>query len=125
MMVTVDSLVLYVSNIKLSEAFYRQLFQCETVKLSPTFVSMKCANNISIALKQNTALTPPSRITGGGTEISIVQPSQEAFFALYDTWKLLDIKFAQVPQAEVYGASFVVLDPDKHRIRVFINKNNE
>ncbi len=64
MMVTVDSLVLYVSDIKLSKAFYRQLFQCETVKLSPTFVSMKCANNISIALKQNTALTPPSRITG-------------------------------------------------------------
>ena len=120
MMVTVDSLVLYVSDIKLSEAFYRQLFQCEAAQLSPTFVSMKCANNISIALKQNTALTPPSRITGGGTEISIVQPSQEAFFALYDTWKLLDIKFAQVPQAEVYGASFVVLDPDRHRIRVFV-----
>ncbi|WP_254663688.1 hypothetical protein [Pseudoalteromonas sp. BMB] len=81
---------------------------------------MKCANNISIALKQNTALTPPSRITGGGTEISIMQPSQKAFFALYDTWKLLDIEFAQVPQAEVYGDSFVVLDPDKHRIRVFV-----
>ncbi|WP_223229686.1 VOC family protein [Pseudoalteromonas piscicida] len=120
MMVTVDSLVLYVSDIKLSEAFYRQLFQCEAAQLSPTFVSLKCASNVSIALKQNTALTPPSRITGGGTEISIVQPSQEAFLALYDTWKLLDIEFARAPQAEVYGTSFVVLDPDKHRIRVFV-----
>jgi catechol 2,3-dioxygenase-like lactoylglutathione lyase family enzyme len=119
MMITIDSLVLYVSDIKLSEAFYRQLFQCEAAQLSPTFVSMKCAHDVSIALKQNTALTPPSCITGGGSEISIMQPSQEALLALYDTWKLLDIEFAQVPQAEGYGASFVVLDPDRHRIRVF------
>ncbi|PCK32431.1 glyoxalase [Pseudoalteromonas piscicida] len=124
-MITVDSLVLYVSDIKLSAAFYGLLFQCETAQLSPTFVSLKCASNVSIALKQNTALTPPSSITGGGTEISVLQPSQEAFLALYDTWNSIDIEFAQAPQSEVYGMSFVVLDPDKHRIRVFVNQHNE
>ena len=121
-MLTIDSVVLYVKNIEVSQQFYTQVLGCDSQVLSPTFVAINFANNITVTLKQNTDLTPVSSITGGGSELSIVVADSTKLQQLYQSWKGHLVEFAQDPIQLLFGINFVALDPDGHRIRVFSQK---
>ncbi|WP_341661806.1 glyoxalase [Vibrio sp.] len=119
-MLTIDTYVLYVENIQISQGFYTKVLGCESRSLSPTCMEIKFANNMSVLLKQNSNLVPTSRITGGGAELSILVEDQTKLESLYHSWKKQSVDFAQDPKELSYGVSFVALDPDEHRIRVTI-----
>ncbi|MFW7525388.1 VOC family protein [Vibrio ostreicida] len=119
-MFTLDSIVLYVIDIHASQTFYADLFNCKPTPLSPTFVAINLADNIKITLKQTAQLTPASDVTGGGTELSVAVADQARFEEVYRVWDAQGVVFAQYPEAHCYGLNFVALDPDGHRIRVFI-----
>lgn len=118
-MFSIDSMVLYVKDINRSKAFYADLFNCTPQELSPTFAALDFAHNITITLKQLADLTPPSQVTGGGTELSILATSRAELNSLYLNWKEKGVEFAQPPTELVFGVNFVALDPDGHRMRVF------
>ncbi len=118
-MFTIDSIVLYVENVDLSKDFYADIFNCEPQMLSPTFALVEFASNVNLTLKQAADLTPASNIRGGGTELSISVTDKGTFDALYQAWKSKGVEFAQPPVELVFGISFVAIDPDGHRIRVF------
>ena len=118
-MLTIDSIVLYVENIKTSTEFYTHLFSCEAKALSPTFVSLNFKSGSLLELKQRAETLPPSDITGGGTELSMAASSKENLMQIHEQWKSLGVTFLQPPTELVFGTTFVALDPDKHRIRVF------
>lgn len=118
-MFAIDSIVLYVENIKLSMAFYEEVFECQPKLLSPTFAVLEFAENVKITLKQVNALTPSSSVRGGGTELSIPATSRADLDNLFKQWKQLGVEFAQEREESVYGVNFVALDPDRHRLRVF------
>ena len=59
-MLTINSFVLYVEDIQVSQAFYSKLFDCEVTFLSPTFASMPLANGLKLTLKQSDVLSPSS-----------------------------------------------------------------
>lgn len=113
-MLTINSFVLYVEDIQVSQAFYSKLFDCEVTFLSPTFASM--------TLKQSDVLSPSSDIKGGGTELSFAVRNRHTLEHVYNSWKNMGVEFAQPPMTSVYGLNFVATDPDKHRIRVFISE---
>ena len=69
-MLTINSFVLYVEDIHVSQAFYSKLFDCEVTFLSPTFASMPLANGLKLTLKQSDVLSPASDIIGGGTGLA-------------------------------------------------------
>ncbi|MBU2896674.1 VOC family protein [Vibrio hepatarius] len=121
-MLTIDSVVLYVKDIEVSQRFYTQVLGCESTILSPTFVAINFANNITVTLKQNTDLTPVSSITGGGSELSVVVSDSIKLQQLYQSWKGQLVEFAQHPIQLSFGVNFVAIDPDGHRIRVFSPK---
>ncbi|HHF3031244.1 TPA: glyoxalase [Vibrio diabolicus] len=106
-MLTINSFVLYVEDIQVSQAFYSKLFDCEVTFLSPTFASMPLANGLKLTLKQSDVLSPSSDNT---------------LEHVYNSWKNMGVEFAQPPMTSVYGLNFVATDPDKHRIRVFISE---
>ncbi len=118
-MFTIDSFVLYVTDVKKSMGFYSKAFDCEAELLSPTFATLEFADNVKITLKQTTDLTPMSEIKGGGTELSIALSDKATFEQLFDAWKNNGIEFAQEIEASVFGFNFVAVDPDGHRIRIF------
>ncbi len=60
-MLTINSFVLYVEDIHVSQAFYSKLFDCEVTFLSPTFASMPLANGLKLTLKQSDVLSPFQR----------------------------------------------------------------
>lgn len=121
-MLTIDSVVLYVKDIEASQRFYTQVLGCRSQVLSPTFVAINFANNITVTLKQNTSLIPASNITGGGSELSIVVADSTKLQQLYQSWKVQSVEFAQDLIQLSFGVNFVALDPDGHRIRVFSQK---
>ncbi|MCG7497306.1 VOC family protein [Vibrio sp. Of7-15] len=118
-MFKLDSFVLYVANIEASKNFYSEIFECEGQVLSPTFVSFSLDTNITVQLKQLDNVSPSADITGGGTELSLVAKSQQALRTLYEQWENKGIQFLQTPTELVFGLTFVAIDPDGHRIRVF------
>ncbi|MED5505250.1 MAG: VOC family protein [Pseudomonadota bacterium] len=118
-MFTINSFVLYVTDINASKDFYSQTFQCEPKVLSPSFVALDFANNVTITLKQSNALVPSSDVTGGGTEISIPVADKSRLDTLFEEWRAQGMHFTQQPEDSVFGWNFVALDPDGHRIRVF------
>ncbi|TOG90527.1 glyoxalase [Vibrio parahaemolyticus] len=117
-MLTINSFVVYVENIHVSQTFYSRLFDCEVTLLSPTFASMP----LSLTLKQSNALTPVSTMKGGGTELSLSVADGHQLELVYNKWKEMGVDFIQPPITSVYGLNFVATDPDKHRIRVFISE---
>ncbi|GLR04082.1 glyoxalase [Vibrio hyugaensis] len=121
-MFTIDSFVLHVTDINASKDFYAQTFQCEPKVLSPTFVALDFASNVSITLKQSSALTLSSDVTDGGTELSIPVADKSTFDARFEEWRAQGVEFAQQPEESVFGWNFVTLDPDGHRVRVFTHQ---
>jgi predicted enzyme related to lactoylglutathione lyase len=51
-------------------------------------------------------------------DIEIVSDA-DAVRATHESWKGLGLKVAQAPTAMDFGVTFVALDPDGHRLRVF------
>lgn len=118
-MFKIDSFVLYVEDIETSNKFYTELFECEGQVLSPTFVSFSLGSGITIELKQLAQVIPSANTTGGGTELSLMVEGSTTLRKLYKQWETGGVKFLQAPIELVFGLTFVAIDPDKHRIRVF------
>jgi catechol 2,3-dioxygenase-like lactoylglutathione lyase family enzyme len=121
-MYPIDSIVLYVEDIAKSRAFYTEVLECEAIELSPTFVSIVMEGGSKLELKQRAQSIPPATITGGGTELSIRVPNIEMLHDLFEQWKSKGVRFLQEPVELVFGVTFVALDPDEHRLRVFVQK---
>ncbi|GLT19098.1 glyoxalase [Vibrio zhanjiangensis] len=122
-MLMMDSVVLYVQDVQVSQDFYTQILGCDSKALSATCVEIIFANDTRVLLKQSKSVVPESQVTGGGSELSILVADQITFQALYQSWKTQSVEFAQQPAELPFGMSFVAQDPDEHRIRVtLLNK---
>ncbi len=121
-MLTINSFVLYVEDIHISQVFYSKLFERKVTLLSPTFAAIPLTEGLTLTLKQRDNLSPYSGIRGGGTELSLSVPNRHTLERIYKRWKDLGVEFVQPPATSVYGLNFMAIDPDKHRIRVFINE---
>jgi len=115
----IDSIVLYVEDISRSKKFYAELLDCTPRELSPTFVSFELPAGFKLELKARAANQPPSAVTGGGCEICIKVPDAASLDAVFAAWRSKGTDMAQQPTRVPYGLTFVALDPDAHRIRVF------
>ncbi len=118
-MLTIDSIVLYVEDIQMSQKFYERLLNTVAKELSPTFVSFDLKIGSMLELKQRAQAIPHSKLTGGGTELSIAISNKEKLMEIYDVWSTNGVKFIQSPSELIFGTTFVAVDPDNHRIRVF------
>ncbi|WP_394246951.1 VOC family protein [Vibrio profundi] len=116
---TFDSIELYVEDIECSRAFYSTLFNCDALVLSPTFMSFNLTSCFTLQLKQREQVIPVANTLGGGTELSLAVESRTELNKVYKEWQAKGVEFLQEPTELVFGMTFVGLDPDNHRIRVF------
>jgi len=121
-MYALDSIVLYVEDIAASKAFYTELLESGPQELSPSFLSFELDSGTKLELKARAQSLPPSSTTGGGTEVCIKVQDEEAVRLLFQKWRSRGTNFAQQPTVLAFGLTFVALDPDGHRIRVFAEK---
>jgi catechol 2,3-dioxygenase-like lactoylglutathione lyase family enzyme len=112
-------IILYVDNPQTSAAFYAELFQRAPVESSPTFAMFVLDSGMKFGLWSRHTVEPAASTTGGGGEMAIEVADADAVRALHGEWKNRGLPIAQAPVDMDFGHTFVALDPDGHRLRVY------
>lgn len=108
--------MLFVEDPIKSSVFYRCLLNTEAIEESATFAMIALGNGIMLGLWSPKTANPPDSVHGGGSEIVFCEQDVDG---LYDKWLRLGVFMAMPPTDMEFGRTFVALDPDGHRIRVY------
>lgn len=107
--------ILYVDSPAVSAAFYAGLLGQAPAEQSPTFAMIPLPSGIGLGLWSRHAVEPAAA-AGGGTEIAFTAADVDAVHA---AWSAKGFPIVQPPADLDFGRTFVALDPDGHRLRVF------
>jgi len=110
--------ILYVDNPAISAAFYAGLLGRPPVESSPTFVMFALQSGVMFGLWSRHSVAPAAAAPGGG-ELAFTVADVAAVHATHNDWRTRGLSIAQTPVALDFGTTFVALDPDGHRLRVF------
>ncbi|AJY44434.1 VOC family protein [Martelella endophytica] len=110
--------VLYVEDPKASAAFYAEVLGLEPRALSDGFSSLATAAGLTLGLWRKATAHPPAEGGPGSAEIGIMTPEKGGVEALYARFRKEGRSFAQPLVQSPFGPTFVITDPDGHRIRV-------
>ena len=116
---TLNYLLLPVRSPQQSAKLYTQLLGCEPVENSPTFVLYVLPTGLKIGLWIASEMQPKPAAPGG-IEIAFTEASRDAVLKTYAGWKRLGLNVLQEPTDMDFGFTFVVEDPDGHRLCPFV-----
>ena len=118
-MANLNFILLYVEDVAASEAFYAKVFGRAAIESSPTFVMIPAAPGIMLGLWRRDGVAPSAGAPGGG-EIAIMAESEADVAVTIARWQAFGARVAQPPTRMDFGFTGVALDPDGHRLRVFV-----
>jgi catechol 2,3-dioxygenase-like lactoylglutathione lyase family enzyme len=111
--------ILYVKDPSASAAFYADVLGRAPVEASPTFVMFALSSGLMLGLWLRDNVAPTATASPGGAELAITVADADAVRAAHADWSRRKLKIAQLPTAMGFGFTFVALDPNGHRLRVF------
>lgn len=112
-------LLLYVANPAASAAFYADLLGSQPVEASPTFAMFALDNGVMLGLWARETVEPGALAEAGGSELAFTVEDARGVDSRHAEWRAKNIAIVQVPTRMDFGYTFVGLDPDGHRLRVF------
>ena len=110
--------MLYVNNPAISADFYASLLEKQPIELAPTFAMFLLDNGYKLGLWSKQEVEPTATMSGGG-ELGFPVSQVAEVDALYASWQKQGLKIVQPPTQMDFGYTFVALDPDEHRLRVY------
>ncbi len=113
-----NMMILYVESPAASVTFYRSLLGKPPLEMSPTFAMFEMNAGTMLGLWSRQDVAPAATPAGGG-EIAFTMPDAAAVDAVHAEWRRRGLEIAQAPTDMDFGRTFVALDPDRHRLRVF------
>jgi catechol 2,3-dioxygenase-like lactoylglutathione lyase family enzyme len=111
--------LLYVDSPPRSAAFYADLLGAPPLESSPTFAMLPLSKGVMLGLWSRATVEPAAAAASGGGEVAFTVDAAQAVDALHDDWSRRGLAIAQPPTLMDFGRTFVALDPDGHRLRVF------
>lgn len=111
--------LLYVADPQASAAFYTDILGVEPVEKSPTFVMFVLENGLKLGFWARDRVEPVVKDTGSGVEVAVLMDNSEQVDDLHAAWAARGLDVAQAPTDMDFGHTFVVRDPDGHRVRVY------
>jgi catechol 2,3-dioxygenase-like lactoylglutathione lyase family enzyme len=108
--------ILLVADPAASARFYRDLFGVAPVEESPTFAMFALPSGIAVGLWSRRTVEPPMTGGPGATELCFMEEDVDGIHA---AWASRGVTIAQAPTELDFGRTFVALDRDGHRLRVF------
>ncbi|TIN21450.1 MAG: drug:proton antiporter [Mesorhizobium sp.] len=118
-MTTPNFVILYVDQPQQSGAFYSALLGRDPVESSPTFVLFVLDRGFKLGLWSRHTVEPAAAVAGGGAEIVLALDTPDAVDATHADWSRRGLTILQTPTDMDFGRTFVALDPDSHRLRVY------
>ena len=114
----VGFILVYVENVAASEAWASLDQPLDSRKLGIIFAMLPAASGLMLGLWRRDGVKPAASAAGGG-EIAFPVQNREEVDATFAEWRGLGVKIALEPTQMDFGYSFVALDPDGQRLRVF------
>jgi len=114
-----DFTILYVADPLKSAEFYSKLWGIEPVDSAPGFVLFVLANKSKFGLWLKTEVEPAPTGGPGSSEICLSVETEAGLHELHRQCQGQGIPILQAPSAMDFGLTFVIADPDGHRLRVF------
>lgn len=111
-------LIFYVDQPLRSAAFYADLLGRPAIETSPTFALFTLESGLMLGLWSKHTVEPQATAPGGG-ELALTVDGPAAVDATHAAWCAKGLPILQAPVAMDFGYTFVALDPDGHRLRVF------
>ena len=120
-----NAVILYVNDLHQSIDYYSQLLDKEPAEKSPTFASMILNDNVFLGLKSRHAVDPQidNEIAGAG-ELAFEVETHAEVDTIFQRWKSLQVNMIQEPKMTSFAYTFVAVDLDGHRLRVFFPIKN-
>ncbi|MFS2221507.1 VOC family protein [Pantoea sp. B65] len=115
-------IILYVDSPAISAQFYSALLGKPPVESSPVFAMFVLTTGVKLGLWARHTVEPavaPDNHFGGGGELVFSVSHNDIVDALYADWRQRQLPVVQTPSVMDFGYTFVALDPDGHRLRVF------
>jgi catechol 2,3-dioxygenase-like lactoylglutathione lyase family enzyme len=112
-------LIFYVESVKASSTFYADLLGREPVEASTNFAMFALESGTMLGLWSRHDVVPAATAAGGGMELGFTVENDAAVAAVHADWSRRGLKILQEPTTMDFGRTFVALDPDGHRLRVF------
>lgn len=108
--------ILLVADPARSASFYRELLGIEPAEQSPTFAMFPLPSGVALGLWSSATTSPPVTGSAGASELCFIEEDVDG---VHESWVQRGIPIAQSPTDLDFGRTFVALDPDGHRVRVF------
>ncbi|NMK47820.1 VOC family protein [Achromobacter sp. Bel] len=109
----------YVEKPQASAAFYSALLQRDPVENSPTFALFVLDSGLKLGLWSRYTVEPAAAGRGGASELAFAVADVDVVNQRHREWSLRGLPILQAPTDMDFGRTFVALDPDGHRLRVF------
>jgi predicted enzyme related to lactoylglutathione lyase len=110
--------ILYVNDATAAAAFYADLLGRKPVEAAPTFAMFALESGVMLGLWTKRGVEPAAT-AAGGSELGFSVESAGRVDALCSEWRARGLEVIQAPTEMDFGRTFVALDPDGHRLRVF------
>lgn len=117
---SIDFVLLYVSDVAHSAAFWAELLGGPPVESSPGFAMFVLPGGLKLGLWLASDVLPATTTTGGGTEVCLSVASRADVDATHGRYAARGWPILQAPTAMDFGYTFAAADPDGHRVRVFV-----
>lgn len=114
-----NSLLLYVADVPNSVHFYSNLLGRAPVEASPTFALFILPSGLAMGLWGKAGVVPAPTAAGGGSELGFKIDDVTEIDHIHADWQSKGATIVLQPTDLDFGRSFVALDPDGHRLRVY------
>jgi catechol 2,3-dioxygenase-like lactoylglutathione lyase family enzyme len=118
-MLNPNLVILYVDRPQASRAFYADLLGRQPVEASDNFAAFALESGMMLGIWSRQKVAPAAPPAGSGAEIVFPVADARAVDATCAEWRSRGLPIAQEPTDMEFGRTFVALDPDGHRLRVF------
>ena len=112
-------IMLYVADAQRSADFYENILGRKPVQASPGYSMFALDNGITLGMWKRDTVEPAPEAPAGGGELCFAQDSDAAVDERFAEWTGQGMVVAQKPTRMSFGYTFVALDPDGNRLRVY------
>ena len=116
-------ILLYVDSPAASAGFYADLLGKPPVESSATFAMFALESGVMLGLWSRRTVAPAATASPGAGELAFALSDNAAVDRTFADWHARGLTIAQEPTDLDFGHTFVALDPDGHRLRVFAPKS--
>lgn len=112
-------ILLHVADHDASAAFYSQALGLPVVERKDDFAMLPLREGVMLGLWNRATVEPAGTGQSGASEVAFTLPDAAAVEAAHAAWQGRGLTILQPPTAMVFGTTFLALDPDGHRLRLF------